>query len=252
MSVLLDAKGQEGWEAKLEMANDPSFKHFRERALLIAREGAAEEADATALSESQVVTFDRHREAPAATRAEMFQILLDRLDDIDDLLLHDDSPRASWASISDEKVMRREIARELRNASNHMYKVEQEGVTADEKETDIRLRSVGSDQQAVIELKLGDNRSGRDLRDTIEGQLVTKYMASDFCRSGCLLVTVNRSRSWEHPDSGESLDVAGLESMLQLAAEATMIEMGGVLQVTARVLDLRPRLLPENAAKTAK
>jgi hypothetical protein len=34
--------------------------------------------------------------------------------------------------------------------------VDPEAVTADEKETDIRLRSVVSEQEAVIELKLAD------------------------------------------------------------------------------------------------
>lgn len=252
LSALLDAKGQEGWKAKLEMANDPLFKHFRDRTLLIAREKAAEEADATALSESQVVALDRHREAPPITREEMFALLVDRLDDIDDLLLCDDSPRAAWAAISEEKVMRREIARELRNASNYAYTVDQEGVTADEKETDIRLRAATSDQQAVIELKIGDGRSGRDLRDTIKDQLVTKYMAPDACRSGCLLVAVNHSRTWQHPDSNESLDVAGLESMLQTEASKIVTEMGGILLITARVLDLRPRLPTEKASTTTK
>lgn len=146
--------------------------------------------------------------------------------------------------------MRREIARELRNTSNQAYTVDQEGATADEKETDIRLRATSSEQQAVVELKLGDKRTGRDLRNTIKDQLATKYMAPDACRSGCLLVTVNHSRGWEHPDSGENLDAAGLESMLQTEASRVTAEMGGVLRITARVLDLRPRLSTEANASS--
>ena len=252
LSALLDAKGQEGWSAKLEMANDPLFTHFRDRALLISREKAAEEVDAAELSESQVVALDRYRESPPVTREEMFELLVDRLDDINDLLLRDDSPRAAWAAIADEKVMRREIARELRNASNHIYTVDQEGVTADEKETDIRLRAATSEQQAVIELKLGDKRSGRDLRDTVKDQLVTKYMAPHACRSGCLLVTINHSRKWDHPDTGESLDVVGLETMLQTEAEKITNEMRGLLRLTARVLDLRPRLSTEKVVMATR
>ncbi|BCO28481.1 hypothetical protein MIZ03_3387 [Rhodoferax lithotrophicus] len=252
LNALLSAKGQEGWQAKLEMANDPLFKHFRDRALLIAREKAAAEAEAMAMSESQVVALNRHGESPPMTREDMFALLVDRLDDLDDLLLRDDSPRAAWAAITDEKVMRREITRELRNASNNAYTVDQEGVTADEKETDIRLRAVSSDQQAVIELKLGDKRPGRDLRDTIKNQLVTKYMAPESCRSGCLLVTVNHSHGWKHPDSGKSLDIAGLASMLQAEALKVTAEMGGMVQITARVLDLRPRLAIEKISLTAR
>lgn len=252
LRALLDTKGPEGWAAKLEMADDPLFAHYRDRALLLAREKAAEEVDGVSLSESEVAAFDRNWEAPPATRDEMFALLVDRLDDLDDLLLRDDSPRAAWAGISDEKVMRREIARELRNAANSTYTVDQEGVTADEKETDIRLRAATSGQQAVIELKLGDGRSGRDLRDTLKDQLVTKYMAPDACRSGCLLVTVSKNKAWQHPDSKQHLDVAELEAMLQAEAERIASEMGLTLRLTARVLDLRPRLPTENESATTQ
>ena len=77
--------------------------------------------------------------------------------------------------------------------------MDQEAVTADEKETDIRLRSVVSDHEAVIELKIADRRSARDLRDTIYDQLVTKYMAADNSRSGCLLVTLAKGQKLETP-----------------------------------------------------
>ena len=84
-----------------------------------------------------------------------------------------------------------------------LYKVDQEAVTADEKETDIRLRSVVSEHEAIIELKLANSRansrSARDLRDTIHDQLVTKYMAAETSRSGCLLVTLARDREVETP-----------------------------------------------------
>jgi len=252
LNAILGTKGPEGWAVKLEMSDDPLFVHFRDRTLMIAREKAAEEADGVALSESEVIAFDHNREASPATRDEMFALMIDRLDDLDDLLLRDDSPRAAWAGISDEKVMRREIARELRNAANHIYTVDQEGVTADEKETDIRLRAATSDQQAVIELKLGDGRPGRDLRDTIKEQLVTKYMAPDVCRSGCLLVTVAKDRNWEHPDSKELLDVVGLEAMLQVEASKIVAEMNSALRLTTRVLDLRPRLPTEKKVVPAQ
>ena len=56
----------------------------------------------------------------------MFALLKDRLSDLDDLLLHDDSPKEAWALISDEKIMRRVIARELRRTANSLYTVDQE------------------------------------------------------------------------------------------------------------------------------
>lgn len=250
VSALLETSGQGAWRAKLEIAEDPVLASWRDRILTIAREKEAEQCDATALSDAQVVVIDSQHEAPPATTEDVFALLVDRLDDIGDLLLRDDSPRATWGLINEERIMRREIARVLRQTASGLYSVDQEGVTADEKETDIRLRMNDVDLEGVIELKLGDGRSGRDLRDTIREQLVLKYMAPQACRSGCLLVTVNHTRQWDDPDSGARIAVEGLEAWLKQEAEKVAAEMGGLLQITARVLDLRARLTIEGAAAT--
>ncbi|TDF58114.1 ATP-binding protein [Cupriavidus sp. L7L] len=246
LKTIVDSKGPDAWAIKLEMADDPLFVNFRDRLALLAKEKAAEEMDEAVLSEADVAAIDRYGEAPPATREEMFALLLDRLDDLDDLLLQDVSPRASWEMIRDEKVMRQVIALQLRHAANQAYTVDQEAVTADEKETDIRLRATTLGQQATIELKIGENGwSGRVLRDTLRNQLVTKYMAADSCRAGCLVVTVATNRKWEHPETGDTLDVKGLEAMLNAEAARIVSNMGGQIRLAAKVLDLRPRLTTE-------
>ena len=121
-----------------------------------------------------------------------------------------------------------------------------------EKETDIRLRSVVSDHESVIELKLADRRSARDLRDTICEQLVKKYMAAENRRSGCLLVTLAKTREWEHPDSGTRIDLLELLSLLRDEAKRVEDVMGGVVTLNVHLLDLRPRLPIENSKKTDK
>jgi hypothetical protein len=245
LNALLATTGPEGWAVKLEIANDPLFAHFKDRAIALAQEKAAEEADSVALTEAEFAVLDKSGEVPAATNEAMFALMRDRLDDIDDLLLQDVSPREAWANITDEYVMRRELTRELRNAANQNYTVDQEAVTADEKETDIRLRSTGSKQQATIELKLGDNRSATDLFNTIKDQLLTKYMAADECRAGCLLVTVARDREWDHPKTGKRIGFETLIAVLNEEAERLSHELGGTAKLMAKGLDLRPRLASE-------
>ena len=171
--------------------------------------------------------------------------MVDRLDDLGEVLRHDDSPRGGWALIEDEKTMRQMIARELNSNAKGAYKVDQEGVTADEKETDIRLRSTASEQQAVIELKLGENHSGPVLFDTLRNQIVTKYMADETCRSGCLLITIANDRQWQHPKTQKLIDVTELKEFLQKEANTIESEMGHSLRLTVKVLDLRPRLKTE-------
>ena len=253
LNALLATTGTEGWVAKLEMAQDPLFAHFKDRAIAIARERAAEEVDGAPLSDTQFLALDEYGEAAPSTRDGMFTVMRDRLDDIDDLLLEDVSPREAWANIRDERVMRREIARELRNRANNVYTVDQEAATADEKETDIRMRTTASPQQAIIELKIGDkSRTGADLRTTIKEQLLSKYMAAEDCRSGCLMVTIAADKTWTHPDTGNQLDFDGLMVMLNDEGDRRSAELGGSVRLMAKGLDLRPRLKTERAVKTKK
>jgi hypothetical protein len=248
LSALLATTGPEGWAVKLKMANDPLFAHFKDRAIALAQQRAAEEADSVALTEAEFAVLDKSGESPPTTNEAIFALMRDRLDDIDDLLLQDESPREAWANITNEHLMRRELARELKNAANLNYTVDQESVTADEKETDIRLRSTASKQQATIELKLGDNRSATDLFNTIKDQLLTKYMAADECRAGCLLVTIAKDRKWDHPKTGKRLDFEALIALLNEKAERLSEELGGVAKLMAKGLDLRPRLATEKNA----
>ncbi|MDO8423146.1 MAG: hypothetical protein Q7S99_13395 [Parvibaculum sp.] len=245
LAALLATTGPEGWAAKLEMTSDALFGHIKDRVAALAQERAAEEADNVAMTEADFVVLDARGEAPPATSDAMFALLRDRLDDIDDLLLQDVSPREAWAGITEERVMRRELTRELKNSSNQNYKVDQEAATADEKETDIRLRSTGSEQQAVIELKLGNNRTATDLFNTIKDQLLVKYMAAEECRAGCLLVTISKQREWDHPTSGERIDFETLIGVLDAEANRLSRDLGGAAKLMVKGLDLRPRLSTE-------
>lgn len=249
LAAVLAAPGAAGWKAKLELAADPLFEDLKDRAIAIARERAAEEAEGPAFTEAEVVELDTYGEAPPTTRDDLFAIMRDRLEDIDDLLLQDVSPREAWANIAKEHLMRRELARELRNRANSMYTVDQEAATADEKETDIRLRATRSPQQATIELKIGEKpRSAADLRKALKDQLLKKYMAAEDCRAGCLVVTIRSNKTWTHPDSGKRLDLDGLIAMLNEDAGRLTAELGGSIRLIAKGLNLRPRLKTERAA----
>jgi hypothetical protein len=253
LTAVLAAPGAAGWKAKLELAADRVFEDLKDRAMVVARERAAEEAEGPPFAEAEVVALDTYGETPPTTRDAMFAIMRDRLEDIDDLLLQDVSPREAWANIAKEHLMRRELARELRSSANSMYTVDQEAATADEKETDIRLRATRSSQHATIELKIGEKpRSAAVLRRALKDQLMKKYMAAEDCRAGCLVVTIRSNKTWAHPDSGVRLDLAGLIAMLNEEAAQLTAELGGSIRLMAKGLDLRPRLKTERAATAKK
>ena len=206
LNTFLEMEGAEAWEAKDEMISAPRFGSFKDRVAAIALEKAAREVDGCGLLEADVVSFDKCREFAPRTRDEIYALDCDRLDDLDDHLVQDTSPRDLWSTIKTETLMRRAIARELESRANDMYSASQEGVTGDEKETDIRLISKGSSQEAVIELKIGDKpRSARELVDAIRIQLVGKYLKPAERRAGCLLITLAKSKTWLHPVLAQSL-----------------------------------------------
>lgn len=250
--ALMKASGPEALSAKLDLAADPLFERLRDRIAALAQERLAAEIDSSAWTPTEVAILLARNELSPKTTTDMAQLLVDRLDDLQELLLKDTGPRAGWASIDDENTLRPFIARELEVASREAYTVDQEAVTADGKETDIRLRAV-SGYQATIELKVGEKgRSARELCDTIDNQLVKKYMAHRDARTGCLLVSVaDPGKYWLHPGTGERIDRFGLQTLLQAKADEAQRRLGGEARVLARVLDLVPRLSTEKQAAGA-
>ena len=241
-NALLNAKGAEAWAAKLQFSKDPLVAHFRDRALAVAKEKLAEEWDAALFDEADVVRLERECEYAPKTRVEMAALLEDRLDGLDDLLLQDASPRELWRSISQERVLRREIARALQHMARTAYVVNQEAVTGDEKETDIRLRSTASPEEGVIELKLAENGySVKDLSQALETQLLQKYLAPEHRRSGCLLISIASDRHWRHPDDSHKMDITEVVAFLNVQAKRLVDAVNGDVYVFVKALDLRAR-----------
>ena len=242
LSALLDREGQDAWQMKLQLAGDPLLAHFRDRALALARETSATEADRERLTEAEVATLIEGYETPPKTREDMFALLSDRLDDIEDFLLGDASPWELWAKADKEYLLRRAIANELIRMSNNIYSVNQEAVTAEEKETDVRLRSNGSDQEGVIELKRAEGFTSRELLETISEQLVKKYLAPENRRAGLLVVTIAQKQYFERPGTGERLSPADFLALLEEEAARVERRLGSEVRLGVRFLNLRPRL----------
>lgn len=250
--ALMQASGPEAMRAKLALAAHQTFDHLRDRIAALAQERLAAEVDSSFAEISELAGLFEGRELPPKTGTDMAQLLVDRLDDLQELMLRDTGPRAAWAMVSDENTLRPAIARELEVAARGAYTVDQEAVTVDGKETDIRLRAI-SGHQATIELKVGEkSRSAKELRDTVQDQLVKKYMAHRQSRTGCLLVTVSDpARCWQHPETKAKIDRFQLQELLDAAAQAAQQTLGGDARVMARVLDLTPRLTTEAQAASS-
>lgn len=243
-SALLGIKGPGAWDIKMQFADDPEVSHYRDRVRAVALEKLAEDWDAVVLSEADVVQLEREHDFSPTSRVEMAALLDTRLADIEDLLLQDASPRELWATIRIERLLRRALAAELQKMARGAYTVNQEAVTGDENESDIRLASTAAHLEAVIELKIGENGySFSDLREALHVQLVGKYMAPEHRRVGCLLISVATDRSWKDPDTRNRMEFEELIARLDAEAKALTADLGYGAFVAVRGLDLRPRSL---------
>jgi hypothetical protein len=240
LSALLARTGPEAWAIKQAMRNDPLFVHFKDRLDQIALQKAASEAEGPPLADRDLLQIERYGEAPQADRDGMFQLMTDRLADLEhDIAAHEFSERSILAGIEKEKDMQVWFAKRLQERANGAYRVDREALVVNDKETDIRLLSVRSDAQAVIELKLANNwYSVNDLERALEGQLVGQYMQHDDCRAGCLLVTIKKLRTWRCPDTGAMLDFPGLLGRLETLAVKLEAQLNHQVRLAVVGIDL--------------
>lgn len=240
--ALLDISGPGAWDIKMQFADDPEVAHYRDRVRAVALEKLSEDWDAVVLSETDVLKLEREHDFSPTSRVEMAALLDTRLSDIEDLLLQDVSPRELWATISFERLLRRALAAELQKMARGAYTVNQEAVTGDEKESDIRLVSTTAHLESVIELKVGEKEySFSDLRNALHTQLVGKYMAPEHRRVGCLLISVSTDRFWRDPGTSAPMKFEEVITRLNDEANALAANLGYGAFVTVRGLDLRPK-----------
>ena len=249
-SALLKAKGTDAWQAKLAFAKDPLAAHFKDRILTLAKQGLAEEFDSPTYDLADVENLARTHDVAPVTRGDMAALLIDRLDELADVLQQDGSPRELWSQITIERLLRRAAGKELESLAKGAYSVSHEEVTAEEKETDLRLRSSGHDLEAVIELKVGENGySFKDLSETLSEQLVGRYMKPEARRVGCLLISISTSKTWEHPYDGHIMQIEEVIDLLQKQADGITRGLGYESLLIVRALDLRDPMPKRSARK---
>ena len=65
-------------------------------------------------------------------------------------------------------------------------------------------------------------------------------MAADECRAGCLLITTNDDKKWQHPDTRKNLSFAELIEELRFTTQQLVERSGGNAHLAVYGLDLRP------------
>lgn len=246
LSALLDTSGPEAHRAILALADDPLFAHFPDRLRLLARHQAASDADTQRLEVAAVVALNMRYELPPNDRNSLFEVMVDRLDDLQQEVAHDDfTIRRTLRSITDEIEMQRYLARRLRDMAKGAYIVTREEEVADRKEPDIRLITNGGSHKAAIEVKVASSWSLAELERALRDQLVAQYLRDEGCRAGCLLLTYEgKKKSWNNKDLGINLDFDDLIKHLAAMGYKLEREQAYAFRLAVYGLDLQdPPLL---------
>lgn len=199
-------------------------------------------------TEDDVLRIERGDEKVPRTLDELFSVTLNHLQHVARLVENDDfSYRHLFKDTTPEREVQLWAASCLRERAGELYSVVRENVVDDNKEVDISTfaRGVG---YVPIEIKPVDRYTYRLLVETIEKQLLGRYMQPPDRRYGVLLLARLGTRSWTVDD--RSVDLAGVVDALRKQAKAIGAEHGKVIHV--EVIDMlhKPGQLSTQTAAT--
>ena len=239
LSSLLDTPGPEARSVVLDLVGEDDFADIQDYIRLRARQRTAEDAEFAPLTPKAV--FDeienRHEAAPQ-DRDGLFDVMMDRLDDLAyEIDHHDFTNRETVRSITVEPEMQRTLALRLEGRANGAYHVAREEEVVDRKHTDITLSAVKGNQKAVVEVKIADKWSLTELDQALQNQLAGQYLRHSRCKAGCLLLTHHGRKSyWIHPDNGKRLTFSAAVEYLKDKAQT--LEKLSDFRIAAFGLDL--------------
>ena len=122
LSWLLDTPGAEARRIVLELAEKQDFVHISDRLRLLARQRAATDAEFPPFTPEAVIALDTRHEAPPQERDGLFDLMMDRLDDLQHDFAHNDfSDRRTVQRIDAESEMQRTLARRIKEKANDAY-----------------------------------------------------------------------------------------------------------------------------------
>ena len=244
LSALVDTPGPEAHRILHELATEPLFAHFHDRLRLLARKRAASDAEFEPFSPAALVALEECLEAPPHDRDGLFNVMVDRLDDLSHDIAHDDfTNRRTLRTIEEESEMQRTLARQLREMAKGAYLVIREDEVADQKRTDIRLVTVHGNQKAAIEVKIADKWSMTDLERALRNQLVGQYLRHGSSKAGCLLLTYGTNKYWKHPETGVHLSFPKVIDYLASVAKEIERDMAYGVRLKVYGLDLTDPVL---------
>ncbi len=232
MTALLETPGRESHQELLALADESALVESPDRFRQLAKERAVRDSEAAALEPSAVVDLEARLEAPPSTRDQLFDVMVDRLEDYQhDLAHHDFTIRRTLQAMKVESEAQVALAARLQDYAKSAYTVHRETEVADFKEPDIRL-TTASGQVASIEVKIADSWSIPQLEAALSDQLVGQYLRHVSGQAGALVLFYRGTKSyWEDPDNGTRLSFDDVVRRLLSMAERIEASSGNSLRL---------------------
>jgi hypothetical protein len=163
--------------------------------------------------------------APRTSR-ELFNVVLDRLDDIRlELERGDFSARELFTQPTKptrEEPVQKWLADRLKETSRGHYTVHREEEVDNKKKPDLRLHNPGCGGPTGIEIKVADRWQFTELESALTQQLAGQYLAAAASNFGALLLFyVGKKRRWKDAN-GNELTFEEVVGRLGLLAEKTV------------------------------
>ena len=240
LNWLRDTPGAETCRVLLKLAEEQDFGQGSEHLRLLARQRAATDAEFSPFSAEHVIELESRYEAPPYDRDGLFNVMMDRLEDIAHDLAHGDlTDRSTLRRIDNEPEMQRTLARRIKEKANGVYEVTREEEVADQNRTDIRLLAGNFGQKAVVEVKMADHWTYKELELALQEQLVAKYLRHLSCRAGCLMLVYRGKKNfWRPPQTRNRLRFPELIGSLKETAQAIEAQRQYDVRITVFGIDL--------------
>lgn len=184
-----------------EFRDDPALVHLRDWIEHLIEEWIVAHADMPEWNPSDIRSFEKNYEVDPITDRDLFRITQNRLRDIkNDVEKSDNSLREEVPIDGKEAVLRRWLARKLKERSYGRYIVPQEEEIDQQDKPDLRIENPKT-APVSIEIKWADNWTLAVLLERLENQLIGQYLRAHNSRYGVyLLGMIGRRGHWESLD----------------------------------------------------
>ncbi|TDB67850.1 NACHT domain-containing protein [Arundinibacter roseus] len=245
-SMLKGMSGKDTFLALIEFSETHPLVSHRSWMKRYAKERAELDAETSPWTAEKVIEFNRTLESTPSNHRELFELCVQRFEDLKHQLEEgDDSIASTLRKERKETGIRTVIANWSRDRAVGKYIVVQEEELADAKRPDLRFYgTLGSSNEPVpVELKLADNNwGGVKLFERLENQLCGDYLRDGRSNFGIfILVYRGEQKGWNIPNGKSRATFSELVEALQGHWETISYKFPKVEQISVIGIDLTKR-----------